>query len=64
MAALGQRVRVRRGDDKCEQDPSLGVAHGCFWKYHPAKAYAWELRWPETLAPVTRGPGTVNPSNV
>src|SRR5271165_933632 len=23
---------------------SLAVAHGCFWRYHPAKAFAWELR--------------------
>ena len=29
---------------KCQIDPSLAVAHGCFWQYHPAKAYEWELR--------------------
>jgi hypothetical protein len=43
-AHLAQRYFPDRVDDKCKTDPSLGVAHGCFWKYHPAKAYAWELR--------------------
>lgn len=33
--------RVRR---KCQEDPSLAVAHKCFWELHPGKAYAWELR--------------------
>jgi len=33
-----------RVDKKCQTDPSLGVAHGCFWKYHPVRAWAWELR--------------------
>lgn len=32
-------------------DPSLGVAHGCFWKYHPARAYAWELRLQHEICP-------------
>jgi hypothetical protein len=27
------------------------VAHGCFWKYHPARAYAWELRLQDELDP-------------
>ena len=31
-------------DRKCQADPSLAVAHGCFWRYHPARAWAWELR--------------------
>lgn len=31
--------------------PSLSVAHGCFWKYHPARAYAWELRLQDELRP-------------
>ena len=26
-----------RVDEKCKEDPSLGVAHGCFWKYQPRK---------------------------
>jgi hypothetical protein len=33
-----------RVDAKCKEDPSLAVAHGCFWRHHPAKAFAWELR--------------------
>ena len=41
---LARRYFPRRVDDKCKADPSLGVAHACFWKYHPAKAFAWELR--------------------
>jgi hypothetical protein len=43
-AHLAARYWPLRVNDKCKHDPSLGVAHGCFWKYHPAKAYAWELR--------------------
>jgi hypothetical protein len=43
-AHLAKRYWPTRVDAKCQIDPSLGVAHGCFWKYHPAKAYAWELR--------------------
>jgi hypothetical protein len=27
------------------------VAHGCFWRYHPAKAYAWELRLKDEIGP-------------
>lgn len=38
------RYFPKRVDAKCQADPSLAVAHGCFWKYHPAKAYQWELR--------------------
>jgi hypothetical protein len=41
---LAARYFPQRVDDKCQSDPSLAVAHGCFWKYHPAKAYEWELR--------------------
>jgi len=40
-----------RVDRKCQADPSLAVAHGCFWRYHPARAYAWELRLQDELAP-------------
>ena len=43
-AHLARRYWPTRVDAKCKIDPSLGVAHGCFWKYHPAKAYAWEIR--------------------
>jgi len=41
---LATRYFPKRVDVKCQHDPSLAVAHGCFWKYHPAKAYEWELR--------------------
>jgi Eco57I restriction-modification methylase len=39
-AHLAARYFPRRVADKCEKDPSLAVAHGCFWRLHPAKAYA------------------------
>jgi hypothetical protein len=41
---LAMQYWPARVDEKCGQDPSLAVAHGCFWKYHPARAWAWELR--------------------
>jgi hypothetical protein len=41
---LAARYFPARVDEKCQKDPSLAVAHGCFWRYHPQKAYAWELR--------------------
>jgi hypothetical protein len=40
--------RVRK---KCHDDPSLAMAHKCFWELHPAKAYAWELRLQEEIRP-------------
>jgi len=40
------RARKRRHDD-----PSLAVAHKCFWELHPAKAYAWELRLQDEIRP-------------
>ena len=33
------------------QDPSLAVAHKCFWELHPAKAYAWERRLQDEIRP-------------
>ena len=50
---LAARYFPTRVDAKCQQDPSLAVAHGVFWKYHPAKAYQWELRLqsPDELGP-------------
>jgi len=48
---LARRYFPTRVDAKCRQDPSLGVAHGCFWRYHPAKAYAWELRLKDEIRP-------------
>lgn len=41
---LAMRYWPKRVDGKCRKDPSLGVAHGCFWRYHPERAWAWELR--------------------
>jgi len=37
--------------EKCEQDPSLAVAHKCFWHLWPEKAYAWELRLQDEIRP-------------
>jgi len=48
LAARYFPTRVRQ---KCHDDPSLGVAHGCFWELHPAKAYAWELRLQDEIRP-------------
>ena len=50
-AHLSMRYFPTRVDEKCQQDPSLGVAHGCFWAYHPARAWAWELRLQEEIGP-------------
>ena len=43
-AHLTMRYFPDRVTAKCQPDPSLAVAHGVFWKYHPAKAFEWELR--------------------
>ncbi len=48
---LAMRYWPKRVDEKCRKDPSLGVAHGCFWKYHPARAWAWELRLQHEIGP-------------
>jgi len=50
-AHLAKRYFPDRVDAKCKLDPSLAVAHGCFWKYHPAKAYQWELRLQDEIRP-------------
>lgn len=52
-AHLAARYFPTRVDQKCQKDPSLAVAHGVFWKYHPEKAYQWELRLqsPDELGP-------------
>ncbi|MBD2517170.1 BREX-6 system adenine-specific DNA-methyltransferase PglX [Nostoc sp. FACHB-973] len=47
---LAARYFPKRVDGKCKQDPSLALAHGCFWKYHPAKAYEWELRLQDEIS--------------
>lgn len=48
LAARYFPTRVRA---KCHTDPSLAVAHKCFWTLHPAKAYAWELRLQDEIKP-------------
>ena len=50
-AHLAARYFPSRVDKKCQEDPSLGVAHGCFWKYHPESAYRWELRLQDEIGP-------------
>lgn len=50
-AHLAARYFPSRVDAKCKLDPSLAVAHGCFWKYHPEKAYQWELRLQDEVRP-------------
>ncbi len=47
---LAARYFPQRVDAKCQKDPSLAVAHGCFWQYHPEKAYQWELRLQDEIA--------------
>jgi hypothetical protein len=48
---LAMRYWPERVDRKAQQDPSLGVAHGCFWRYHPARAWTWELRLQDEIGP-------------
>ena len=50
-AHLAMRYWPTRADEKCQEDPSLAVAHGCFWRYHPERAWAWELRLQQEIAP-------------
>ena len=50
-AHLAKRYFPSRVEEKCKADPSLGVAHGCFWRLHPAKAYGWELRLQDEIRP-------------
>jgi hypothetical protein len=38
-AHLAMRYWPTRVDQKCQNDPSLAVAHGCFWLYHPERAW-------------------------
>ena len=47
---LAARYFKNRVLEKCKVDPSLAVAHGCFWKFHPERAYAWELRLQDEIA--------------
>ena len=48
---LARRYFPARVEEKCKTDPSLGVAHGCFWKYHPARVYRWEQRLQHEIGP-------------
>ena len=48
---LAARYFPSRVEAKCQADPSLAVAHSVFWKYHPAKAYEWELRLQDEISP-------------
>jgi hypothetical protein len=48
---LAKRYFPERVEAKCKEDPSLAVAHGCFWRLHPSKAYAWELRLQDEIRP-------------
>jgi hypothetical protein len=50
-AHLAMRHWPTRVDRKCQDDPSLAVAHGCFWRYHPERAWAWELRLQDEIGP-------------
>jgi hypothetical protein len=50
-AHLAMRYWPTRVDEKCQKDPSLAVAHGCFWRYHPERAWAWELRLQREIGP-------------
>ncbi len=50
-AHLAARYFPARVDAKCKLDPSIAIAHGCFWKYHPEKAYQWELRLQDEIRP-------------
>jgi hypothetical protein len=47
---LAMRYWPARVDQKCQDDPSLGVAHGCFWRYHSARAWSWELRLQDEIS--------------
>jgi len=48
---LAMRYWPGRVDRKSQQDPSFGVAHGCFWRYHPERAWTWELRLQDKIGP-------------
>jgi hypothetical protein len=48
---LAARYWPTRVDAKSRLDPSLAVAHRCFWRYHPERAYAWELRLQDEISP-------------
>ena len=41
---VAMRYWPNRVDEKCQTDPSIAFAHGCLWKYHPERAWAWEIK--------------------
>jgi hypothetical protein len=51
---LAMRYWPTRVDAKCQEDPSLAVTHGCFWRYHPKRAWTWELRLQDEIGPAFR----------
>lgn len=51
LGAPREALLPHAGRPRCKLDPSLAVAHGCFWRYHPAKAYQWELRLQDEIRP-------------
>ena len=48
---LAARYFPDRVDEKCRRDASLSISHGCFWKYHPARALEWEQRLQDEISP-------------
>ncbi len=48
------RYWPKRVDDACRKEPSHAVAHGCFWRYHPDRAWKWELRLQDEISPEFR----------
>ena len=59
-AHLAMRYWPMRVDRKCQADPSLAVAHGCFWRYHPGRAWTWELRLQDEIDPDFRIEEAIN----
>jgi hypothetical protein len=61
-----------RVDEKCQIDASLSIAHGCFWWYHPQRAWARELQLQDALGAdfriqepaYTHPDGTISPDHV
>jgi hypothetical protein len=57
---LAARYFPTRVYQKCQKDPSLAVAHACFWKLHPELAYKWQLRLQDEIAPTDGNPFTLD----
>ncbi len=54
---LAMRHWPTRVDHKCRHDPSLALAHRRLFRYHPARAWAWELRQQDEHGPTFRMDG-------